>query len=625
MLQSMRNMSKSWIFKGLMSLLMVSFAIWGVGDMFKTHPGQRKVASVGSIDITAQELNMRFQLSLPEIRQMFGPDIDVAKAKQIGAMDRALDMMMHEETFNQDAKRLGIQFSDIDIWRAIANMKEFQDETGRFNQDRWNMLTRQSGMAESFFVGQKRHEMERFALLQSVVAGAQPPKVMIDTLYQARGAKRILEIVSLRNDSMKDLPSPSQDDLKKIYEDHEEAFTAPEYRGLTVALVQNEEAAKDVVISDDDLKKAYDTRADEIMVPEQRDIVQIVFQDETKANAFYDSLSKSSSFADLAKAKGLTPVALEHMDEKTILPELYTSVFAVEEGEVTPPIKSDLGWHVVQVKKIHEGGKPPFDQAKAQLRQILQDERVGDIIARNVNQLDDSLAAGKTIEDIADSLKLRLIRFSSVDAAGLDKEGKPVKDIPFGKPAIDAAFALNAGESGQVLDDGQGHYFVVRTDQVEPSRLIPFEDVKAKVVALWKTQKQEEAASAAAEEMAKTLREGGKATQFAARSGVEIRLSKPLSQLGDTDKDLPADVVKNNVFKMKKNDVITAKAQDKQLVLRLADIVPVDPKKPEGSRGKIVDNLDNELKLDVLGQYEDEVRKDFPWRIDRDVFNSLKN
>jgi len=624
MLQSMRDMSKSWIFKGLMSLLVVSFAIWGVGDMFRTHPGQRKVASVGKIEITAQDLNFRFQLTMPEARKVFGPDLSIAQAKQYGVMERALDIMMHEATFDQDAKRLGIQLSDQTIWRSIANMKELQDETGHFDQQRWNMVTRQSGLAESFFIDQKKRDMQRSTIVLAITDNATPPRLLIDNMYQARGAKRLLEIVALRNDSLKNIPTPSETDLKGYYEAHEEEFTAPEYRGVTVALLQNDEATKDIVISDEEIKKAYDTRSEELAIPEQRDLVQIVFQDEAKATAFYDSLSKASSFADAAKAKGLTPVTLEKMDEKSILPELYTSVFAVEEGETTPPIKSELGWHVVLVKKIHEGGKPTLDQAQADLRKMLQEERAGDILARTVNQLDDSLAAGKTLEDIADSLKLRLVRFASLDGTGAGPDGKPVKDLPYAKTVVEQAYGLNAGEAGQVLDDGQGHYFVVRTDQIEPSHVMPFDAVKAKIIAAWTAEQQDVAAAAATEDMAQAMRAGENATHYASRPGVEIRLSKPLSQLGDTDKEIPADAIKE-VFKLQKNDVITAQAPGKHLVLKLVDIVPVDAKKPEGSRTKVVDDLNSQLRLDILEQYENALRKVFLWHINMDVLNSLKN
>lgn len=624
MLQSIRDMSKSWIFKGLMTLLVVSFAIWGVGDIFRTNPGQREVARVGKISIPVQSLLFRFQLTLPEARQAFGPDLTETQAKQIGVLDRTLDVMMQEASFDQEVKRLGLDLSNTYVLKEIAKMPELRDENGRFDANRWRMALGRGGLTEAYFVAQKKGETLRGLLLRAVVANAQPPRTMIDDLYMARGAKRVFEVVTLRNESQTDIKKPSEDELKSYYEEHEDAFVAPEYRGLTIAKLDSDSVAKDVSISDEEIAKAYETRADELRKPELRDLVQIVFQDEEKAKAFSDSVKTSSSFADAAKAKGLTPVAMGAMDEKTILPELYTSVFSLEEGETSGPIKTDLGWHVVQVKKIRGGGVPPLAQIKEELRKQLQNERAGDVIARQINQIDDSIAGGQSLEDIADTLKLRLLRYASLDAAGNGPDGKPVNDLPMKTEILQTAFTLNPGEASQVFDDGQGHYFVVRADQIAPSHTLPFEEVRAKVLAGWTALRQDEAAAKAAEETASDMRAGKAATSFAARPGVEVRLSKPISQLGDTDADLPPEAL-SQALRLQKGDVITAAKPGKHYVLKLVDIVPVSAKKPDASRLKVQDDLQDRLRIDILEQYANSLRKDFPWKINTELLNSLKN
>ncbi len=624
MLQSLRTLSKSWIFKGLMALLMVSFAIWGVGDIFRTHPGQREVARVGEISIPVQALDFRFQVALPEARQTLGPDLTPAQAKQMGLLDRTLNMLVEEASFDQEVNRLDLKLNDSFIFQQIARMPEMRDETGRFNEALWRQVVGKSGLSERFFIQEKKKDMLRKLLLQTFVANAQPPKTLVDNLYRARGAKRVLEVVALRSDSQKDFPPPTADELKQFYEENEEQFTTPEYRGFTVARLLAEDVAKDVSVSDDDLRKAYETRGADFTRPEQRELVQLIFQDEAKARAFYDSLKTASSFADAARAKGLTPVSLGKMDEKTILPELYAPVFGLQKGEASEPVQTALGWHVVWVKNIIEGGKPSFDNVKEELRAILRDERLGDVLTQGVNRLDDDLAAGKALEDIADSLKLRLMRVASVDSSGKTPDGKAMEAFPEATRALEAAFSLGVNEAGQVLEDGKGNYFVVRTDKIEPSRLPPFEEIEPKVKALWTTARQSLEAAKAAEAIAERMRKGEPATRFAAEPGVSIRLSKPISQLGETDKELPPGVL-DQVFAMKKGDVIVAAGKTRSYVMKLVDIVPVDPKRPGPARLKIVDELNELFRAGFLEQYALALRKDFPVRIRNDVLESMKN
>lgn len=624
MLQSIRELSKSWLFKGLMSLLVISFGIWGVGDMFKTHPGQREVARVGKEKIPVQMLDLRFRIALPEARQVFGPDLTIEQAKQIGVMDRTLNLMMQESAFDQEANRLGLKLDDAIVFRRIAKMPHFQDKSGSFNVQAWQDLIGRSGLTERLFIDQEKGGMIRTLLFKTMIANTTPPQTLIDNMYRARGAKRILEVVALKNDSLKSIPTPSDADLDAYRGEHEELFTAPEYRGLTIARLLAQDVEKDVAISEEDVKKAYETRGDELVLPETRDLIQVVLQDEDKAKALYEAAKSSKSLSDSAKTKGLSAVALNKVDDKTILPELYTTAFGLTIGEVAEPVKSPMGWHVMQVKAVHQGGKPTFDQVKDELKKTLHEERVGDLLARSINQLDDLLAEGKTLEDVADSLKLHLTRYPFVDAQGKGADGKPIKNMVSPDNVVRAAFDLGAGETGQVMNDKEGNYFVVRTDQISPSRVMPLGEVRTKVLEALMNEKQAAEAAKAIEEMAQDIRDGAKATSFASRPGVEVNLSKPISVLGDMDKSLPQTAM-SQVFKMKKGDVITAADKEKAYALRLVDIVPVDPRKPEASRVKIVDDLKDRIRLDYMEHYTSRLHTLFPERINESLLAQLKN
>jgi len=623
MLQIIRDLSKSWIAKALMVLLIVSFGIWGVGDLFRGNPMQRVVAEVGKIDIVVQALEQQFKESLPEARKVFGPDLTEPQARELGVLQRTLDLMIEQAIFDQEMKRLGLNVSDEAIMAKLAAEPQLRDKDGRFNITLWKQALQRGGYSERSFLDSERRSAARRLLLESLADPVTPPKTMIDNLYVARGAKRILEILTVANDSITDVPAPDEKSLQEFYQRHGDVFEAPEVRTITIASLQTEAIAKDIKISEEELKKMYEERANEWTLPEQRDLVQVVFQDEAKAKAFADAAKTSRDLIGTAKAQTLTSVNLNRVDEKTILPELYTTIFALEDKQISDPVKSGLGWHVVQVKKIYPGGKQSFEEIREKLLERARNEMSADIVVQLENQWDDSLAAAQSREEIADSLKLRLIKIPDLNAQGKLKDGKEPAEFPEKKEILAAAFGLNAGEISSIINDKKGNSYAVRVDDINPAHIEPFEKVKEQVAMEWKRKEQAVRAAAESENIAKAMREGAKATTFAGRKGVDIRLSKPISLLGEIDPQLPMEAMPK-VLMMEKGDVITHPAPDRQYVLRLADIIQVDPAKPDEARLKVVDDMNEKMAYELIEEYSRFLRQRFPVKINQELFETLK-
>ncbi|MGE0109518.1 MAG: SurA N-terminal domain-containing protein [Bdellovibrionales bacterium] len=625
MLTSMRNFSKLWVTKGLLLLLALSFAIWGIGDMFRSNPSKREVASIGDQVITVQDLEFHFQKSLPDARRQFGSDLTAAQARQMGVLDQTLNLMVEQSAFDQEAARLGIDVGQDQIISKLASVPEFRDKDGHFRKSLFQDILRRTGMSEQFFLESERKDTARRLLVSALSTGAIVPKTMIDNTYQARGAKRILEIVSLRNDSVEKTAKPEKQALLDYYEGHKNEFVAPEYRGITIARLSPTEAVKDVIVTHEEVKKAYETNASAYTLPQRRDLVQVVLQDETRARKLLTKARSMKSLTQAAQTMKLTAIKMKSLDDKSVLPELYTTVFGIEENDIAGPIKSSLGWHVIELTKIYQGGPQPFDTVKETIRRSIQEERVGDLLARNVNQLDDMIAGGTPLEEIADALKLHLTRYPALTSTGEAQEAQdtPAK-IPAKQEILQAAFSQETGEISPVIEDELGDYLVVRTDEIKPSHTLSFDEVRKDVKEAWLDEEMARRAADQANEMANAIRQGKSAISYASMAGVNVRLSNPISLLGDMDKDLIPTAIQH-VFLMKKGDVITLSGPGRQYIIRLADIVPVDPNKPEPSRLKVVDDLKQVMPLEILNHYSRYVKKIFPVHIDSELLKELRN
>ncbi|MDP9128255.1 MAG: peptidylprolyl isomerase, partial [Pseudomonadota bacterium] len=326
----MRNLAQFWVFKGLMVILVISFGIWGIGDMFRGNPLQRPVARVGDKVITVQELNKEFEATLVKMRQSLGAELTAPQAKQFGLLDRALDSLAERAGVDLELDHLGIDVTTKAAVDWIALQPELRNKDGSFNKELFRKAADRRHMSEAEFIESSRHAMASFTLFSSFGTGGNVPKAMVDALYIARGQKRVLDVVTLANDSIRDLPQPDDKVLHDFYDKNPSLFTAPEYRGLTVAQLALEDIMKDVVISDEQVRKDYADHVAQYAHPERRDVLQVVVQGEAKGKEIADAARAVGNLAAAAKDKGFKTVPLNQTEEKTLLAELAKPVFSLK-------------------------------------------------------------------------------------------------------------------------------------------------------------------------------------------------------------------------------------------------------------------------------------------------------
>jgi peptidyl-prolyl cis-trans isomerase D len=623
MLQSIRQMAHSWIIKSLMLFLVVSFSIWGIGDMFRGNSLQKTVASVGRVNISVQQLNQLFERALVEAKQKISPNLTAQQARQMGLMDQALNGEITRQLIDMDIARQGINVGPDVVLKMISEEPQFRNEDGSFNKKLFRQLLEQQRMSEGAFLAQGQVDMSRQLLLKSLNGILLAPQTMVDALFKARAQRRTLDVVTIDADKIGGIPAPDDKALHDFYDKNPQFFEMPEYRSLTIALLSTEAIEKDISITDDQLKKEFEAKSDQLSSPERRDIVQVVLQDETKAKQLAASARAKGDLPKAASEIKETAIPLEQVEKKTLMPALSETVFGLREGGIGDPVKTQLGWHVIQLKKISSAGAPSFDKVKDKLRQDMRRDQAIEEATRIVNKLDDQLAAGNSLDDIADGLRMRLVKIQAVDSRGLMSSGKAPSEFPNKGEVLKFAFGQNAGETSPVADDKAGSYYTVRTDDVTPAGVRPFAEVKDKAAAAWKAHEQKLKAQAKAEKIAKALGEGAGLSSFDKEEGVSSRTSSPLSLLGETDRGLPASLVAK-AFKLKKGETATQDAEDKQIVVRLAGIEDVDAEKADTRKNMISGEIKKAESNELIDQYLQYLRTQFPVKLNTALLDRMK-
>jgi peptidyl-prolyl cis-trans isomerase D len=568
-----------------------------------------------------------FDEALAKMRRAENPELTAKQARQAGLIERTLDTAVKRDLIDQDIKRLGIAVPATAIMKMLADQPQFRTKDGSFNKDLFRLFLEKQGLNERSFIAQTQQELSRQLLLSAISGTPTVAKTEIDAVYKARAQKRILDVITIDPTKITGIPAPNDKALHDYYTNNPAMFTAPEYRALTIAVLSTDALTKDIKISDDQLKKGYDDKREQLANPEQRDLIQIVSQDEAKAKAIAAQARASGNLTTAAKTAGETAIPLDKMEDKDLLPELSKSVFALSQGQISDPVKTQLGWHVVQVKKIIPAGTPDFDSVKDKLREEMKRDQAIEAATRTINQLDDELAAGHSLDDIADGLKLRVIKIPSIDATGLLPNGKEPTELPSREAVLKDAFAQNNGDTSPIGDDKAGNYYVVHTDQITPSAERPFDEIKTSVAEEWKAHEQVLKAQKLAETIAKQLRDGKAVKDIADSEGVSTRQSKPISQLGDTDPLLPPSILAQ-VFKMKKGEVTTttdaAFSDRNQVVARLQSITDADPAANDPRKSRIAGDIKQNIGNELLDQYVAHLYDVFPVKIDSAAVDRLR-
>src|SRR5580698_3296828 len=277
MLRGMRKASSNWIGKTIMAVVMgvliISFGVWGIADIFKGF-GQSTLAKIGHTEISTEQFRQLYTDKLQQIGRQFGRPLTMDQARAFGLDRQMLQQTIAEAALDEKARRMGLGQSDAETMRLIFSDPNFKGVTGTFDPQRFQAMIRQFGFSEQRYVADQRRVSLRRQIAGTITAGLEPPKTQIEALSRFQNEQRSLEYVKLDAAQAGTIDPPSPETLAGYFDDHKVQFRAPEYRKIAYVLLNPAEVGKWTDVSDDDAKKLYDARKDSIGTPEKREVSQ---------------------------------------------------------------------------------------------------------------------------------------------------------------------------------------------------------------------------------------------------------------------------------------------------------------------------------------------------------------
>lgn len=613
MLQQLRDTAKNVVSSILLGLLVVSFGIWGIGDIFRMGGMKDWVAKIGGHKIPRGVVQQEFRNDLAQMRAMLGPSFTEEKAVEMGLLQRSLDKVLTVTSINMETNRLGYHVGREDIVRTLENAKELRNPDGSFNRELFRRILSQQGLSEAGFIDTQKQIVARNLLISSLAAPVSPPAAFVDELAAALAQKRVAEIVTVKPSALPAPSAPSTEDLKKYYEDNKDRYRSTETRSFKAIVLTPAEAGKGLDVSDDELRKAYEERKAEFDTPEKRDVTQLVLSSEEEAKAIADKAAAGLSAA--AKVAGKETVKLEASTRNDLPPALADAVFAAPAARVAGPIQTSLGWHVFTVDRIISARSHGFDEVKAELKAQMQKDKSAEHMVQIANKVDDLLASGKHLDDVAAALGLTVASYENRNASGKNPSAPNAKaEMPFMAETLKAAFQYPEGEISPLIEAKDGGYVCVEIVKVMPAAVQSLETVEASVKEDWvkaeKAKRAEKIASTIMEEL-----KNGKALSAIAGDGVSIRTSSPLAADDTGQKEIPREALAP-LFDLKKGEVAAITAPDGELVLRVKDVINGTAKDVETRKDAAKGRLIQEWHAGHLDELNAALRRANPPEID---------
>jgi peptidyl-prolyl cis-trans isomerase D len=574
----------------MLGMLILGLGGFGVTNFSGTITS---IGSVGPVSIPTQDYARALQQEIAATSQQYGMQLGISEATLLGLDQRALSAVVTRAALDAEAERLGLSIGDASVAAEIRNMNDFKGLSGSFERETYALALRQGGWTEAEYETALRRDVSRSVLQGAITGGITAPPAMVDTIYRYIGERRSLSMIRLTEaDLTAALPEPTEADLTAWHTANIETFTKPESKRIAYVALLPEDIAEAQPVDEETLQKMYQDRIAEFVIPERRLVERLVFPDQTAADAAKARLDAGTPFETLVLERGLALVDIDMGDVG--LEELGTAgeaIFAAAEGTVLAG-ESPLGPALFRVNGILEGEEVTFDQARTELAAELQADSARREIADKVEQIDDLLAGGTELQDLATEMGMT---YATLDHVPGVQGAEPIEGYTNFRAAADVVKEGDFAEA-ILLDDGG----VVALQFIEtvPAAPIPFAEARDAVAEAWRLAKLDEALSARAVEIKSAVEGGaGLGTQGIVDQTPEIARS-------GTVPDAPRAVVDAG-FAMQPGEVRVVEEGDFIAVLQLNAVMPATEDGPdaEALRAQIAAQVQQALADDTFAAY----------------------
>lgn len=523
MLEFIRNRAQTWVAWVIVALIVIPFALWGIGD-YATGGAEDNVATINGVNISQREFQVAFYQQEQRLRQMLGENYD-ATLFEDQMRKNVLEGLINQELMVQAAKSEGLQVGVGQLASIIQGVSSFQ-ENGVFNRATYESALKMQGQSAAYFESRVYRDLLSQQLYSAIYDSSIITDHEIDALLKLERQKRDVSYIQIPATRFIADAVISEDEIESDYSANIDRYKVPEkvdveYLELSIDALKNS-----VKISNADLEDAYQDQKESFAQPEQRRASHILIEIPFEATADEKQLAEERARDVLARLRdggSFDTLAKEFSDDLgsaelggdlgffsqgDMVSGFDEKVFSMNIGDVSDLVITEFGYHIIRLDEIEEGSIPAFseieDELRSQLKQAKAERQyyeLADKLTNLVFEYPDSLDVA------ADELELEINRVGGIERNG----GQGVLANPLVTQALFSNDVLNERLNSEPLEVGNDHLIVVRVSDYMPAQAKPLSAVRGEIVE-WLTRQY-------AESEAKSL---GEKLLSAVESGTEL-------------------------------------------------------------------------------------------------------
>lgn len=531
MLEFLRRAAQTWVVKGLLALLVVSFGVWGVSTSLVSGSADA-VVTVGDVKVSPSDFRLAYERQVAQLSRQFGTRLTREQARAFGVEAQVYSQLVAGATLDQLSNDLNLGLSQDRLATLISEDPAFRGVNGQFDRLTFSSVLRNAGLREKDYINNRSQVAVRSQIVEALSDGYIPPKVLGDALRQYRNQTRTIDYLLLSNANIDPVKAPSDEVLKPWFESHKADYRAPEFRKISYVKLEPSDIVDPASVTEEEIRAEYEKRKDRFRTPETRTVEQLAFPSRAEADAAAVKLSTGTSYDQLVTDAGKTASDVLLGDfTRDRMPDakLADAAFAVKaDGQTTPVIDGAFGPVILRVTNIKPEAIRSFDEVKEELSKDLALSNAADEIMGIHDKFEDARVSGASMQEAASQTNLKLVVLNAVDARGNDAEGEPIAGIPEAKTLLSEAFQAEVGAETLPVNLGRDGYVWFDVEAITPARDRTLDEAREKVVADWTTEQQRNALAAKATELKGRVEKGETLAAIAAELGIAVETKSGL-------------------------------------------------------------------------------------------------
>ena len=458
MLQFIRDQASGWIAWVIVILICIPFALWGI-HQFQGGGQVQSVANVNGTEISTSAFQQSYQNQRQQLQQIFGGQLPALYNESRLRQD-TLEQMVNDELIIQAGVNNGMRVGNRQLSESIQTLPLFKSGKG-FSTDKYTTFLQSRGLSAAGF----ETDMRRSILSQQLIAGIQRSAFVTDAEVEQTlkldNERRRFQSLTIAP-AVKDVPEADAAQLKAYFEDHKSRYVVPEQVKIDYIELSRKAIAGQIKVTEQTLKNLYESSRETLGTPEQREVRHILVQVDKNADqaaveaahkkiqALAERIAKGEKFADIARTNSDDPGSatmggsLGYISKGVMDPAFEKAAFSLPEGQISKPVRSSFGWHLIEVTRIQKSHIKSFQEARDQLLKTYRKDQAEQMFAEQIDQLATlAFEQSDSLQPAADALGVP-VQHSDY----FSRDGVP------GDPLLGNAKVRGAAFSPEVMADG---------------------------------------------------------------------------------------------------------------------------------------------------------------------------